>query len=76
MPTTKTVKVPWVVGRQRYLAHAIAVFIAETQGAEWFEMPQGARDALVEKCHQRVIRWCNNDVLAVFMHDYAEKGTP
>ena len=69
-------KVPWVVGRQRYLAHAMAVFMAESQGADWFEMPQGARDALVEKCHQRIIQWCNNDVLAMFMHEYSEKETP
>lgn len=69
-------KVPWIMGRQRYLAHAMAVFLAESQGADWHEMPQGARDVLINKCQRRIVDWCNNDVLGVFMHDYVEKERP
>jgi len=67
-------KVIWITGRKKFLAHAIAVFFAELQGGNWSRMPQAERDALIDKCNKRIDNWAANDVLASFLHDYKEKG--
>lgn len=64
--------VPWITGRRRALARALAMSLAEAKGLEWFEIPTQSRDRMVRAADAAVGDWIATGVLAEFAYDYRE----
>lgn len=69
-------KVPWVVGRQRALARAVAMHVALKLGKDWSRLTHAQRDSAVRDADDLVQGWVRDGVLACFIYDYREQDLP
>lgn len=65
-------KVPWVVGRKRAIARAMAISSITDQGQHWTKLSQARRDAHVDLMERRLTEWVQSGLLATFSHEYRE----
>lgn len=71
MPAPLTV--PWVVGRQRAVARALAIHLASHTGRDWSRLTHAQRDAAVREADGVVRGWARDGVLATFLYEYRER---
>lgn len=68
--------VPWVAGRRKALARAVAIFAAQATGRDWGRMTSAERMKLSGDAYAAVRSWEAHGVLTSFQAEYreAEKG--
>jgi hypothetical protein len=71
-----TVTVPWIVGRRRAIARAMAIYSAATAGRLWSNIPQTIRDQLVQNADETIGQWAESGLLATFNYEYLEADQP
>ena len=66
-------KVPWVVGRRKALARALAIEVANALQVDWTKFPQQQKDKFIQQSDAVVRQWIGAGVLAEFDYDYREQ---
>lgn len=72
--STRTPTVPYVTGRKKALARAVAQTAVSVQGFVWDSLGEQERQRLVADAMTILDRWIAEGVLAEFLNEYREKG--
>jgi hypothetical protein len=69
-------KVSWVTGREKALAHAVAMHVVAEAGRDWDRLSPARREMFIRSAQDAVRAWNSLGVLARFDYDYAEAPPP
>lgn len=64
--------VPYVSGRRRALARALAIEASRLQDAVWTDLRASERRRLEREADEVIRRWISNGVLVEFLYEYRE----
>ena len=64
--------VPWVTGRLKALARALALHDAKKEGVDWTKLPRREQTRRTREAEEVITRWVENGVITSFLYPYRD----